>query len=186
MDNWHHDWYGPRDDRRRNEGRRFSDRGTEPPRPYRLDDLRTTYPRGRSVEDKTRPYRGGPLGSELRDPYERDPLYARERARRNAEMIYYSPYGEPTSSEGFAGRGPKGYQRSDDRIREDVCERLAEDPVIDASDMEVTVKDGEVTLSGSAHARAEKRHAEDVIEGVSGIRDIHNQLRVSGDGREER
>jgi hypothetical protein len=34
--------------------------------------------------------------------------------------------------------------------------------VIDASDLEVTVKDGEVTLSGSAHARAEKRHAEDV------------------------
>lgn len=70
------------------------------------------------------------MGSELRDPYERDHLYVRERARRDTEMIYYSPYGEPTSSGGFAGRGPKGYQRSDDRIREDVCERLAEDPVI--------------------------------------------------------
>jgi BON domain len=93
------------------------------------------------------------LGSELRDPYERDHLYARERARRDTEMIYYSPYGEPTPSGGFAGRGPKGYQRADDRIREDVCERLAEDPDIDASDMEVTVKDGEVTLSGSAAGR---------------------------------
>jgi hypothetical protein len=47
------------------------------------------------------------LGSELRDPYERDPLYARERARRNAEMIYYSPHGEPTSSEGSPGADQK-------------------------------------------------------------------------------
>jgi osmotically-inducible protein OsmY len=59
------------------------------------------------------------------------------------------------------------------------------DPMIDASDMEVTVKEGEVTLAGSAHARAEKRRVEDRIEGVSGIRDIHNQLRISGDRREE-
>ncbi len=32
----------------------------------------------------------------------------------------------------FAGRGPRNYQRSDDRIREDVNERLTADPSIDA------------------------------------------------------
>lgn len=39
-----------------------------------------------------------------------------------------------------AGRGPKGYQRSDERIREDVCDRLTEHPAIDASEIEVEVK----------------------------------------------
>jgi hypothetical protein len=28
------------------------------------------------------------------------------------------------------GRGPKGYTRSDDRIREEVCDRLTDDPVV--------------------------------------------------------
>lgn len=79
----------------------------------------------------------------------------------------------------FAGRGPRGYQRSDERIREDVCDRLTRDPWIDASDVEVTVRTGEVTLSGNVRDRSEKRHAEDLIEQVSGVREVHNNLRVS-------
>jgi osmotically-inducible protein OsmY len=79
----------------------------------------------------------------------------------------------------FTGRGPKGYQRSDARIHEDVCDRLAEAPDIDASDIEVRTTNGEVTLSGSVREREEKRRAEDLIEGVSGVRDVHNNLRVS-------
>jgi osmotically-inducible protein OsmY len=31
------------------------------------------------------------------------------------------------------GRGPKNYQRSEERIREDVCDRLSDDYLIDAS-----------------------------------------------------
>jgi osmotically-inducible protein OsmY len=80
---------------------------------------------------------------------------------------------------GFSGRGPKGYRRSDERIREDVCDRLADDPRIDASDVEVTVNQGEVILSGTIHSRQEKRTSEDLIETISGVRDIQNNLRVS-------
>src|SRR5687767_13700993 len=47
----------------------------------------------------------------------------------------------------FFGKGPKGYKRSDDRIREDVCDVLSEG-WIDASDIEVRVSDSEVTLIG--------------------------------------
>lgn len=36
----------------------------------------------------------------------------------------------------FTGRGPKNSVRSDDRIREDVCEHLSYHPYIDASDIE--------------------------------------------------
>lgn len=80
----------------------------------------------------------------------------------------------------FAGRGPKGYQRSDDRIREDVCDRLADAPDLDASDMEVSVREGEVTLSGLVRQRGDKRRAEDLIEDVSGVREVHNTLRTRG------
>jgi osmotically-inducible protein OsmY len=76
------------------------------------------------------------------------------------------------------GRGPKGYQRSDERIREDVNDRLTDDPHIDASEIEVSVSDREVTLSGTVGSRFEKRHAEDLAETVSGVTHVQNNLRV--------
>jgi hypothetical protein len=78
----------------------------------------------------------------------------------------------------FAGKGPKNYVRSDDRIHEDVCEHLTHHPYIDATDIEVMVRDGEVTLSGTVDARMVKRAAEDACEHVRGVKDVHNQLRV--------
>jgi osmotically-inducible protein OsmY len=79
----------------------------------------------------------------------------------------------------FRGRGPKTYQRSKDRIREDVCERLAMDHHVDASDIEVTVSEGTVTLVGSVQDRRAKRRAEDLSESVHGVRDVQNQIRVA-------
>ena len=77
-----------------------------------------------------------------------------------------------------AGKGPKGYRRSDDRIREDVCDRIASWGWVDASDVEVRVQEGEVTLSGQVGARRDKRLLEEMIEGVPGVLDVHNQIRV--------
>jgi len=78
-----------------------------------------------------------------------------------------------------AGRGPRGYTRSDERIREDVCDRLCEHGYIDASDVEVRVTAGEVTLQGAVRGRQEKRMAEDVAEQVTGVHQVHNELRVN-------
>jgi hypothetical protein len=76
------------------------------------------------------------------------------------------------------GRGPKGYTRSDERIREDVNDRLSDDPHVDASEIEVTVSSCEVTLSGTVDNRDAKRRAEDIAEQVSGVRHVQNNLRV--------
>lgn len=78
----------------------------------------------------------------------------------------------------YSGRGPKGYRRSDERIREDVCDRLADDPRVDASDITVEVKDAEITLSGTVTDREQKRRAEDCVESASGVRNVINNLRV--------
>jgi hypothetical protein len=79
---------------------------------------------------------------------------------------------------GHAGRGPRGYTRSDARILEDVNDRLTEDWYLDASDIEVTAANGEVTLSGSVDSRDDKRRAEGLAESVSGVRDVQNNLRI--------
>lgn len=76
------------------------------------------------------------------------------------------------------GRGPKNYARSDDRIREDVNDRLTDDWRVDASDVEVTVQGGEVTLTGTVSSRDQRRRAEDVAEEVSGVKHVQNNLRV--------
>jgi HSP20 family molecular chaperone IbpA len=84
------------------------------------------------------------------------------------------------SKEDHTGKGPRGYKRSDDRINEEVCEILFRNPMVDASDIDVDVTDGLVTLSGSVETRYEKREAERSIENVSGVMDIQNELHLSG------
>lgn len=79
----------------------------------------------------------------------------------------------------YSGMGPRGYRRSDQRILEDVCDRLTEDPRVNASDVEVKINDGVVTLSGTVQSREEKRAAEDCVESVAGVKDVSNNLRVS-------
>lgn len=76
------------------------------------------------------------------------------------------------------GRGPKGYTRSDDRIREDVNDRLTDDHRLDASDIEAKVSNGEVTLSGHVDSRESKRRAEDIADRVAGVKHVQNNLRV--------
>jgi len=76
------------------------------------------------------------------------------------------------------GRGPRGYRRADERIWEDACDRLTDDGHVDATDVEVKVDDGEVTLEGTVRSRDEKHHAEDIVDSVPGVRDVHNHLRV--------
>ncbi|HEY0140765.1 MAG TPA: BON domain-containing protein [Thermoanaerobaculia bacterium] len=87
--------------------------------------------------------------------------------------------GRDTNQQSHRGKGPKNYQRSDERIREDVCERLAMDHDVDASEIEVTVNGGTVTLTGSVPDRRAKRLAEDISESIHGVKDVENQIRVN-------
>ncbi|ASD63505.1 BON domain-containing protein [Bdellovibrio bacteriovorus] len=86
----------------------------------------------------------------------------------------------------FFGRGPKSYKRSDERIKEDVCEMLTRDNNIDAEGIEVEVKDGEVTLSGTVPDRRMKHMAEDCAEGCYGVKDVTNNIRVNRESSSEK
>jgi osmotically-inducible protein OsmY len=79
--------------------------------------------------------------------------------------------------EEYRGRGPKNYRRSDERIEEDVNDRLSEG-YLDASDIEVSVASTEVTLTGNVNSRTDKRRAEVLAESVTGVTHVENRLRV--------
>jgi hypothetical protein len=76
------------------------------------------------------------------------------------------------------GHGPKGYRRSDERIREDVSDHLTDDPFLDARNIEVEVRSCEVILNGSVDSREDKRRAELIADQVSGVENVQNNLRA--------
>lgn len=88
-------------------------------------------------------------------------------------------FGWNTGQEDYAGKGPKNYQRSDDRIREEISDRLTDDSRIDASEIVVEVRNCEVTLSGTVIDRDQKRRAEDLAESITGVRDVTNNIRLA-------
>jgi len=87
-------------------------------------------------------------------------------------------FGESGRGAGHRGKGPKNFSRSDERIMEDANERLMDDDNVDASEIQVQVQNGEVTLSGTVQSKSEKRCAEDCVDNVSGVRNVQNNLRV--------
>src|SRR5690606_3125514 len=75
-------------------------------------------------------------------------------------------------------RGPKGYQRTDERIKEDIYERVMEREHLDVEDVTVEVKDGRVTLQGEVPERWMKHEVEDIADGCMGVKDVENNIRV--------
>ncbi|HEY4056711.1 MAG TPA: BON domain-containing protein [Kofleriaceae bacterium] len=94
------------------------------------------------------------------------------------------PFGQNANPMGLhRGKGPQGWTRSDERIKDQVCEALTDHEHIDASGIDVEVKNGDVTLSGMVPDRDTKRAAEDCAERIAGVKDVTNQLKVSSDER---
>jgi hypothetical protein len=78
----------------------------------------------------------------------------------------------------YAGRGPKKSSRTDEWLREEISDRLFLDGDIDASEIEVEVHNGEVTLKGSVPERQMKYWAEDRIEKIHGVKVLNIELKV--------
>lgn len=117
------------------------------------------------------PHRGG-----YGDDYARDAGWS--GGGRGDDYVREYPV---TTSErpSFRGRGPKNWRPSDERIRDTVNELLTDHEGIDPTDVEVTVENGEVTLSGTVGTRWEKRLADDIAHSCRGVHDVHNRLRIA-------
>jgi hypothetical protein len=81
----------------------------------------------------------------------------------------------------YSGIGPKNYERKDENIYEEVCEILLWNPDVDASEIDVMVKDGHVLLNGFVDSRHAKKISEQALEKVTGIVDIQNRLIIKKD-----
>ena len=78
---------------------------------------------------------------------------------------------------GYVGKAPKGYKRDDDRIKEDICDLLIATG-FDWSEIEVLVREGEVSITGTVPSRVMKLLVEQICDHVPGVRDISNLLKV--------
>ena len=119
-------------------------------------------------------------GSPGRDAYERGSDFDDEYGRAYGESGFAGGHGR----EAYAQRQyskpvtlPKGYQRSDERIREDICESLSYSG-LNVSEVSVEVSNGEVTLSGTVKDRRDKYAIENRADHCLGVRDVENRIRV--------
>ncbi|HEX2140615.1 MAG TPA: BON domain-containing protein [Woeseiaceae bacterium] len=182
--------------------------GNEWPETYRSDFSGQAPQRYRDSwsERQSGPYRSPETGRNIpEDQYRQEAHYHRSRpytgfSGRVSEFGYEDPgwavpqmgrtggasgMRYPAPGEGFKGVGPRNYARSDDRIREDVCDELADDGEIDARDIDIEVRDRVVTLSGTVPERYMKHRAEDIADACRGVRDVENQIRVQRRGEEQ-
>lgn len=98
--------------------------------------------------------------------------YARDPRRRDLGGDY------ARERPSYRGRGPKNYRRSDHLIADDVHQTLTDDDALDATNIDVHVDNGEVTLNGMVSNRWAKRYAEDLVARCRGVVDVQNRLRI--------
>lgn len=156
------------------------------PSSYRTTDYRSSrgyyspdYPRSERGYSSGRSSRQNERGWWDRTSDEVASWFGDEEAERRRQMDY-------RDDGRHRGKGPKGYTRSDDRIKEDVSDRLEDSSYLDASDIDIDVNSAEVVLKGTVSSRYAKRLAEDLVEDCSGVKNVENRLRVDSDWYENR
>ncbi|MEX3629240.1 MAG: BON domain-containing protein [Burkholderia sp.] len=112
----------------------------------------------------------------------RDPHHESGSGHGAPSHARYDPRFAP-AARGGEGAAPrirrtKGYTRSDKRIREDVCERLAYAFDLDVSELSVAVREACVRLEGSVPERWMKHEIEDLAASCVWVRDVDNQVRI--------
>jgi len=117
---------------------------------------------------------------ELENANDRPPVYPPEPPFKNNDFYGHRKKNYNMPEGPHRGKGPKNYNRSIERIKEDASDRLMDDSLVDASNIDLSVKNGELILSGTVDTRFEKRRAEILVENVSGVRNVQNNLRISG------
>ncbi|MFW7340965.1 BON domain-containing protein [Pollutimonas sp. H1-120] len=162
------------------------------------DDFDQGYGRMRGERGAGRGYSGvhaarpdEPIRSRSADPGQSSyGGFTNEDPRRQRQQ--FGPYPERGGYGGYGYGGferepqqrrilPKGYTRSDERLREDICERLSHSG-LDVSDVSVEVSQGQVTLEGTVDSRRLKHAIENLADDCLGVQDVDNRIRVQQAG----
>jgi osmotically-inducible protein OsmY len=74
--------------------------------------------------------------------------------------------------------GPRSRRKSDESLKQEIREILTADPELEAVDIEVEVEGGAVTLRGAVVDSDARLLAEELVESLAGVQEVHNRLRV--------
>lgn len=138
--------------------------------------MRSEQDRRMSQDKRDQRFEGQYEKDAWRPEWRRDPPHGNQeyRDRRAAGAGY-----ERRSERRLEDDEPsEGYQRSDDRLREDISERLMQARYIDSSDVTVAVSGAKVVLEGTVPERRMKHAIEDLADACPGVQDIENKIRV--------
>ena len=138
-------------------------------------------------------YRGGPSRGQVPNPRSRGTggeggystlgggVYPDEGAREDATWSgdRFGPDRRSGADRRSAAGGLRGYRRPDDSLAREIHEILTKDPELDATDIEVEVEGGAVTLTGEVESSDAKLLAEELVESTPGVREVHNRLRIA-------
>ena len=80
-------------------------------------------------------------------------------------------------------RMARAYRRTDERVRDDICERLFHSSAVDTADVSVEVRDGVVIFEGTVPHRGMRYALEDIAAQCMGVVDIENRVRVATQSR---
>ena len=70
---------------------------------------------------------------------------------------------------------------SDDAISDNVRQRLASDADVRGAALDVTVKDGVVTIQGRVHTEKGRKKATEISKKIKGVVSVDNQLKLYSD-----
>jgi len=99
----------------------------------------------------------------------------------SAPRAHEAGQAQPDACRGrYVGCGPRGYRRSDARIAEDLNEALTWHPDIDASEVEVAVREGAVTLTGLVYDPQTRRLIVELALQTAGVSELDDQMCLSG------
>lgn len=135
-----------------------------------------------NYSDKYAPTGESEFSRESTVPYDQDevlserhytfsPMESHGRSRIRSR----EPKSEPTN---FRGVGPKNYVRTDEMIKEDANLALYRHWDVDATDIEVSVRESVITLKGFVKTKEQKRAAEAAVENIRGVKDVYNEIHL--------
>lgn len=84
----------------------------------------------------------------------------------------------------YRGVGPRTRHDEDEELRDMICQRLSDDPDLDASNIIVRVIDNEAILDGSVRSKHDARNAYESALDIPGIVHVRERLQIVGRGRD--
>jgi len=129
-------------------------------------------------QDDTQPNRNANYDRDLADDYDDEDGYLPSDRPYEGLVGELQMFDNDTNRGEDYERGTAGHKQSDERIYDDINDHLTQHSYINATEITVSVKDGEVTLEGTVPDRDQKNYAEEVAAEVHGVSHVTNMLKI--------